>query len=100
MAPYDWLNRFYSFYMVAVVVISSGCLLRIEAYCRNQPYKTKPSLYKPLLLLLQWFKTVVHKNKKECFSCRGACGCVWALYAYQGFKRTAGFGYRQTASAY
>ena len=30
--PYDWLNKFYSFYMVAVVVIGSGCGLRIEVY--------------------------------------------------------------------
>ena len=27
---YDWLNKFYSFYMAAVVVIGSGCGLRIE----------------------------------------------------------------------
>ena len=33
--PYDWLNKFYSFYMAAVVVIGSGCDLRIEARCGN-----------------------------------------------------------------
>ena len=29
--PYDWLNKFYSFYMAAVVIIGSGRGLRIEA---------------------------------------------------------------------
>ena len=27
---YDWLNKVYSFYMAAVVIISSGCGLGIE----------------------------------------------------------------------
>ena len=45
---YDWLNKFYSFYMAAAVVISSGCDLRIEAHCGNQPNKSKPVLYKLL----------------------------------------------------
>ena len=46
--PYDWLNKFYSFYMAAAV-ISSGCGLRIEECCGNQPNKSKPALYKPLI---------------------------------------------------
>ena len=29
--PYDWLNKFYSFYMAAVVIIGSGRGLRVEA---------------------------------------------------------------------
>ena len=29
--PYDWLNKFYSFYMAAVIIIGSGRGLRIEA---------------------------------------------------------------------
>ena len=44
--PYD---KFYSFYMAAVVVISDGCGLRVEVHRRNQPNKSKLSLYKPLL---------------------------------------------------
>ena len=32
---YDWLNKFCSFYMAAVVVIGSGHDLRIEAHCEN-----------------------------------------------------------------
>ena len=30
-SPYDWLKNFYSFYMAASVIISSGRGLRIEA---------------------------------------------------------------------
>ena len=33
--PYDWLNKFYSFYMAAEVVTGSGCGLRIKAHCGN-----------------------------------------------------------------
>ena len=58
---YDWLNKFYNFDM-AVVIIGSGCGLRIEGHCKNQSCKTKLSLYKRVhkpLLLLQSFKTVV-----------------------------------------
>ena len=41
--PYNyciWLNKFHNFYMVAVVGIVSKCDLRIEACCKNQPYKS------------------------------------------------------------
>ena len=29
--PYDWLSKFYSFYMAALVIIGNGRGLRIEA---------------------------------------------------------------------
>ena len=32
---YDWLNKFYSFYMAAVVIIGSGRGLRIEVHHGN-----------------------------------------------------------------
>ena len=48
---YDWFNKFYSFYMAAVVIISSGCSLRIKVCRRNQPNKSKLVLCKPLLSL-------------------------------------------------
>ena len=47
--PYDTLNKFYSLYMAAVVIISGECGLRIEVHHRNQPCKTKLFLYKPFL---------------------------------------------------
>ena len=49
--PYDWLNKFYSFYMTAVVVIDDGHGLTVEARRINQPNKSKLSLYKLLLSL-------------------------------------------------
>ena len=49
--PYDWLNKDYSFYKVAVVIISDRCGLRFEARFRNQPNKSKLLLYKLLFLL-------------------------------------------------
>ena len=44
--PYDWLNKFYSFYMATIVVIGGGYSLRIKACCRNQPNKSTLLLYK------------------------------------------------------
>ena len=50
---YYWLNKFYSFYMAAVVVISSRHSLSIEVYHRfcdkNHPNKNELVLYKPLV---------------------------------------------------
>ena len=33
--PYDWLNKIYSFYTEAAMIIGSGNGLRIEAHCQN-----------------------------------------------------------------
>ena len=44
--PYGWLNKDYSFYMAAVIIIGDGRGLRFEACHRNQPNKSKLSLYK------------------------------------------------------
>ena len=49
MDPYNWLNKFYSFCMAALVGIASRYGLRIEVHGRNQPIKSKLALYKPLL---------------------------------------------------
>ena len=49
--PYDWLNKIYSFYMAAVVIIDDGRGLTVEVCHINQPNKSKLSLYKPLLPL-------------------------------------------------
>ena len=43
--PYYWLNKFYSFYMAAVVAINDGCGLTVKVRCINQPNKSKLSLY-------------------------------------------------------
>ena len=49
--PHDWLSKFYSCYMAAVVVINGGRGLTVEARRINQTNKSKLSLYKPLLSL-------------------------------------------------
>ena len=54
---YDWLNYFY---MAAVVGIISSHGLETEACRRNQPSKSKVSLYDLLPSLYQFFKTAVH----------------------------------------
>ena len=46
---HDWLNKFYSFYMTAIVGIVSRHGLAVEAHHRNQPNKSKLVLHKPLL---------------------------------------------------
>ena len=51
MDLYDWLNKFYNFYMAAVFVFGNGRDLRIEACYRNQPNKSKLMMYKLLLSL-------------------------------------------------
>ena len=33
--PYDWLNKFYSFYMATLVNIVDGCGLGIDTHCEN-----------------------------------------------------------------
>ena len=38
---YDWLKKFYNFYMAAVVGIVSRHGLRNEVHCTNQPNKIK-----------------------------------------------------------
>ena len=37
--PYDWLNKFYSFYMAAVVVIGSGHGLRMKCVMVTNPIR-------------------------------------------------------------
>ena len=91
--PYDdWLNVkqvLQLFYMAAVVVISDGGGLRIEACCKNQPCNTKLSLYKPLLL-----KQLHISNKTEHFSCRGGYGVRGCYTCIKAFKTRADLGYR------
>ena len=98
--PYDWLNKFYSLYMAAIVSIISRRGLTIEARHRNQPNKSKLSLYKPLLCLYKpllclysHLKQLYISNRTKHFSYkggRGMCGhtrieafkeeLAWATY--------------------
>ena len=49
LTPYDWSNKFYNFYMAAVVNIVSELDVSIHTDCGNQPNKSNIVLYKPLL---------------------------------------------------
>ena len=80
--PYDWLNKFYSFYMAAVVVIDDGRGLTVEACRINQPNKSKLLLYKLLLSLKIPFKQLYTSSKMEYFSYKGGCGSYAWAYAY------------------
>ena len=44
---YDWLNKFYSFYVAAVVSIVSMVGLSIDVHHENLPNKHKLALFKP-----------------------------------------------------
>ena len=70
MYIYAWLNKVNSFYMAAVVLIGSGCGLRIKAHHRNQPNQSNLALYKPLLSLNSHFKQAT----RQCFNNKGGCG--------------------------
>ena len=78
--------------MAAIFGIISRCGLRIEACRRNQPNKSKPALYKPLLCLYSHLKQPYISNKTKCFSYKGVCG-VCVRTCIEAFKRRAGLGY-------
>ena len=78
--------------MAAIVGIVSRCGLRIESRCRNQPNKSKLSLYKPLLCLYSHLKQPYISNKMKHFSYKGGCG-VHGRTRIEMFKRRAGLGY-------
>ena len=88
--PYDWLKRFYSFCMAAIISIVSRHGLRNEVLCRNQHNKSKLALYKPLL---DFYSQLYISNKTECFSYKCGCG-VHELTCIEAFKRRAGLGSR------
>ena len=89
--PYDWLKKYYSFCMAAIVSIVSRCGLRIEVRHRNQPDKSKPTLYKPLLHLYSHLKQLYISNKTELFAYKRKCGtCGHARI--EALKRRAGLG--------
>ena len=71
--PYDWLNKGYSFYKAAKVVISDRHGL---THYFNTP-----------------FKLLYTNNKTECFSYKGGCG-VHGHMCIEVLKRRAGLSYR------
>ena len=71
------LNKFYSFCMVAVVVIISKRGINIDAHHGNQPNKNKLVLFKALIHinshLNPLLRKYIHKNKGH-FSYKNGCG--------------------------
>ena len=65
--PYDWLNKFYNFYMVVVVSIFSGRGISLHTRRGNQPNEHKLALYKPFLHGNNYFKKLQLTNKAERF---------------------------------
>ena len=59
------LNKFNSIYMPAIIIISSGNGLRNEVCHRNQPFKTKLSLYKPLLHFYSCLQLYINNKMKH-----------------------------------
>ena len=78
--------------MAAIVDIVSRRGLRIKAFRRNQPNKSKLALYKPLLHLCSHLKQPYISNKTRRFSHEGGCG-VRGRTRIKAFKRRAGLGY-------
>ena len=90
---YDWLNKFYSFCIVAIVGIISRRDLIIEAHCRNLLNKSKLALYKLLLHFYSHLKQLYISNKMEHFSYKCRCG-IHRCTHIETFTRRAGLGYR------
>ena len=78
--------------MAAIVGIVSRRGLRIEACRRNQPNKSKPALYKPLICLHSHLTQLPISNKTKRFSYKGGC-VVRGCSRIEAFKRKAGLGY-------
>ena len=73
--PYDFKNKFYSFYVATVVSIISRCGLSIDVHHKNQPNKHKLALYGPLIHFnssLKWLYMHI-SSKTERFSYKGWC---------------------------
>ena len=73
---YDWLNKFYSFYVIALVGIVSRRGLSIDTWCENQANKHKLALYKSSIHFNTSLKQLYISNKMECFSYKGRCGVM------------------------
>ena len=69
---YDWLNKFYSFYMAAVVIIHSGCVIETNPISINQ------SCISHYFHFNNRLKQLYTSNKMECLGYKGGCGehCV------------------------
>ena len=77
--------------MAAIVGISSVRGPRTVLHCRNQPIKSNPALYKPLLHFHSHLKTAVHKQQGGVLQSQR---WVWHVLAhtYQGIQKKSWLG--------
>ena len=78
--PYDWLNKFYNFYLAAVVSIISMCGLSINVHHKNQPNKHKLELFKSSIHFNSSLKRLYISSKIEYFSYKGGCDMYQGVY--------------------
>ena len=71
--PCDWLNKFYSFYVAAIVGIVSTHGLSTDACHGKQPNKYKLELYKPPVHFNSSLKWLYISSKIEYFGYKGGC---------------------------
>ena len=73
--PFDWLNKFYNFYMAAVIGINSshGLTITIKVCHIKQPNKSKLAM----LLHFKCLKQLYTSNKIEHFSYKGDFGFIF-----------------------
>ena len=74
-----------------MVGISSGCGRRTVVHRRNQPIKSKPAQYKPLLHIHSHLKTALHKQQGGVLQSQR---WVWHVLAhtYQGIQKKSWLG--------
>ena len=99
LTPYDWFNKFYSFYVATLVSIVNRLSLGIDKRCGSQPDKSKLALYKVLIHCKSYLKQLYLSGKAERFSYKGGCG-ICEHTCIEVFNRRAGLGYRLTALGY
>ena len=78
--PYDWLSKFYSFHMAALVGIVSKCSLRIEVYHKNQPNESELAQCKLLIHFNSYLKLLYINDKMEHFSYEVVCVAYMGLH--------------------
>ena len=90
--PYECLNKFYKVYVAAMYLVSiiSRHSLIIEVYHRNLTNKSKQSLYKSFLQLINsYLKQLYISNMMVHFSYKSRCGVMYI----KAFKRRNGLSY-------
>ena len=81
--------------MTAVIGIISRHGLSIDAYCRNQPNKSKLALWKLLLCFNSCSKQLYVIKKMDLFSYKSVCCMCRCCTHIEVFTRRVGLGFRK-----